>query len=131
MANTITKQTIIDGSKNLVVKIHISGDGSGEETDTVLIDASSYSPAFIDANLIGVHGALSGFSANLQWDATANVPLINLPDYEYNLDGKQIGWFGGIPNDSGAGKTGDILITTSGLGAGDIGTIILELKKKV
>ena len=130
MANSITKQTIIDGSKNLVVKIHIEGDGSGEETNTVLIDASSYSPAFTDETLVGIHATLSGFTADLHWDATANVPLINIPDFEYNLNGKQIGWFGGLPNNAGAGKTGDILMTTIGLGANDHGTIILEIKKK-
>jgi hypothetical protein len=37
---------------------------------------------------------------------------------------------GGIPNPTGAGKTGDILITTLGLVAGDGISIILKLKKK-
>lgn len=130
MANTITKQTIIDGSKYLVVKLHIEGDGSGEETNLVLVDASTYSPAFTNNSIIGVHSTLSGFTADLLWDATANVPIINIPDYEYNLNGPQIGWFGGLPNNAGAGRTGDILLTTTGLGANDHGTIILEIKKK-
>lgn len=129
MTNTVTKQTIIDGDRNLVVKVHIMGDGSGEETLLAIIDASTYSPAFTSASLLGIHGSLGGFSAMLFWDATANIPLLNIPDYEYNLNGHQIGWFGGIPNDSGAGKTGDILMTTAGLGAGDHGTIIFEIQK--
>lgn len=129
MANTITKHTIQDGSKNLVVKVHILGDGTGEETALVLLDASSYTPAFTSGKLIGVHSALNGFTAHLDWDATANIPLLDIPDYEYNLNGEQIGWFGGIPNNAGAGKTGDILMTTIGLGAGDHGTLILEIRK--
>lgn len=129
MANTITKQTIVDGSKNLVIKIHILGDGTGEETNLVLVDASTYSPAFTNARLIGIHSSLVGFTTHLDWDATANVPLIDVPDYEYNLNGEQIGWFGGIPNNAGAGRTGDILMTTVGLGANDHGTIILEIAK--
>lgn len=129
MANTITKQTILDGTKNLVIKINITGDGTGEETDLVLIDASTYSPAFTGGSLIGIHSTLVGFTAKLKWDATANVECISIPDYEYNLNGSQIGWFGGLPNNAGAGKTGDMLITTIGLGAADHGTIVLELEK--
>ena len=45
MANTITTQTIVDGERNLVTKTTILGDGSGEETATLLIDASTFSGA--------------------------------------------------------------------------------------
>jgi len=131
MANTITKQTIVDGSKWLIVKIHIEGDGSGEETNTVLIDASTYNPAFTNESLSVIHANLSGFTCDLLWDATANVPITNVPDYEVHLscdEMKALG--GGIPNNAGAGKTGDILLTTIGLGANDHGTITLKIKKK-
>ena len=130
MANSITRQTIVDGSRKLVVKIHIEGDGSGEETNTVLIDASSYTPASTDIRIDGIHTALTGFTADLIWDATANVPILNVPDYEYNLNGPQIGYFGGFRNNAGAGRTGDILISTTGLGAADHGTITLEITKR-
>lgn len=127
MVNSIEKQTIVNGPKNLVVKAHIDGDGSGEETDTILINVSDY--AATEVSIIGIHTTLSGFTADLIWDATANVACINIPDYEYNLNG-DIKHFGGLPNNAGAGKTGDILITTIGLGASEHGTIILEMKKK-
>ena len=126
MANTITKRTIVDGDRNLVVHIHIDGDGSGEETDTVLIDASSYTPAFTDCKLMKIDAALIGFSIELNWDATANVIATHIPDYEFHQDFR---WFGGIPNDAGAGRTGDLLITTTGLGANDHGDFVLFLKK--
>lgn len=129
MANTITKQTIIDGSKYLYVNIHIHGDGSGEESATTLIDASTYTPAFTNCTLMGIHSTLNGFTAELLWDATTDVHLISIPDYQFNLNGEQIGWGAGIPNNAGAGKTGDINITTVGLGANDHGSIILELRK--
>lgn len=129
MPNVITSQTIVDGSRNLIVKIHIDGDGSGEETGTVLLDASSYSPAFTNAKLIGIHSQLTGFVAELEWDGATNSELLIVPDYEFNLNGDQIVHFGGIPNDATT-PTGDILITTVGLGANDHGSIILELKKR-
>lgn len=127
MANTITKQTILDGSRLLVVKVHILGDGTGEETDTLLIDASSYSPAFTDASVRRITAALSGFAATLEWDATADTPLCTLPEGESILPFE---FLGNVPSDAGAGVTGDINFTTNGLGANDQGTIIIELVKK-
>ena len=128
MANSIVKQTILDGSKWLIVKIHIDGDGTGEETATVLVDASTYSPAFTNESLEILHANLTGFTCDLLWDATANVVITNIPDYEVHLTPTEIGV--GFPNNAGAGRTGDILFTTSGLGAGDHGTITLKIKKK-
>ena len=127
MANTITKQTLIDGDRNLVVHIHIDGDGSGEETDTVLIDASTYAPAFTNSKLIRVEATLNGFTIDLNWDATTNIPLISIPDYDFNVDFSR---YGGITNNTGVGKTGDVVFTTTGLGATDHGFMILEFKKK-
>lgn len=127
MANSITTQTLQDGPKNLIVHLHIDGDGSGEETDTVIVDASTYSPAFTKASLLRVWGSLNGFNAHLSWDATTNTDLLAVPDYEFNADFFS---FAGIVNDAGAGRTGDILLTTVGLGASDHGAIILWLKKK-
>lgn len=129
MANSITKQTIIDGSRILIVKIHIHGDGTGEETGTILIDASSYSPAFTSGRMRLIHTALVGFTAELLFDATADVHAMSLVDYEGHYAHDEMDTFGGIPNNAGAGRTGDILINTTGLGAGDHGTIILEIIK--
>lgn len=128
MANTIQTQVINNGPRNLILKTYILGDGSGEETGTLLVDVSAYTATAV--KIIGVHSALSGFVADLLWDATTDVTALHLPDYEFNLNGPQIGWFGGLVNNAGVGKTGDILITTTGLGAGDDGTIILEMVKK-
>ena len=131
MANSIVKQTIVDGSKWLIVKIHIEGDGTGDEADTVLIDASTYNPVFTNESLVGLHANLTGFTCDLLWDATANVAITNIPDYEVNWSEDELpNKMGGVPNNAGAGKTGDILITTVGLGAGDHGTIVLKIKKK-
>jgi len=128
MANSIVKQTLIDGSRKLIVKINIKGDGTGEETNLVLIDASSYTPAFTDASLRLVHANLNGFTCDLIWDATVNVDILHVADYESNYLKEEIGL--GLPNNAGAGKTGDILLSTIGLGANDHGTIILELNKR-
>lgn len=127
MANTIEVQTLVDGSRNLVVKVHIDGDGTGDESATTLIDASAYSPAFADAKLMKIQSNLVGFTAELLWNATTDKHAWQLPDYEQVQD---FHYFGGIINDAGSGKNGDVNITTTGLGAGDSGHMILYFKKK-
>lgn len=130
MANTVTTTTILDGSRILIVKIELASDGaSGEETGTVVVDASTYTPAFTNAKLTALHSSLIGFQAELEWDATANTHLMHLPDYEYNYSRAE-GMIP-IPNNAGAGRTGDIVLNTTGFtAAGDNGTIILVLHKK-
>lgn len=126
MVNTVTKQTILDGETQLIVKMHITGDGSGDETATNLIDVSTYAGAPTEVKIYNIDAAFSGFSVNMLWDATANVDIINLPEGEDIFDFER---FGGLLNNSGTGKTGDIVFTTSGLGSGDEGTIILHMRK--
>jgi hypothetical protein len=126
MVGTITKQVIVDGSRNTVVKFTIGGDA--DLTNAVLFDASAYVGANTNNKLMKIQYAFDGFNARLFWDATANVDLLTLPDT--HMETQCYKYFGGIPNNAGTGKTGDILITTSGLIDGDDGHIILYIKKK-
>jgi hypothetical protein len=131
MAATITRQTLVDGSKHLVLKITIEGDAAGDLTDAVLVDASTYTPAFTDEKIDHIESQLVGFTAKLLWDAATNVFLASLHEYDLEYGkGYHSDEYGGFPNNAGTGKTGDILITTSGLAAGDHGTIILHIVKK-
>lgn len=70
MANIIEKQTLVDGSRNLVVKVHVDGDGSGNEVYTTLIDASTYNPAYTDFKLMRIQSNLIGFTAELVAEGT-------------------------------------------------------------
>ena len=124
MANTITTKVILNGPKNLVLNVHISGDNSGEETATLLVDVSSYGAT--EVKLMSAQSNLQGFSAVLSWDATADVEAVTLLDGASFYDWSK---YGGLINNSGVGKTGDIMVTTVGLGAED-GSIILEMKKR-
>lgn len=127
---TITTQTLMDGARNVVQKFHL--DGASEETNATLVDVSALNGfsegEFTEVKITAVQSSLTGFSATLHWDATANVDALQL------LEGDQVRQcyeqFGGLINASGAGKTGDILISTNGLGAGDEGTIVLEMWKR-
>jgi hypothetical protein len=128
MPNVITSRTILDGSRKTIVKINITGDGSGEESLTKIYDASAFTAADVNNALEAIEYCLNGFSASLFWDATTDLSLISLAaDHPGEEDFREIG---SLNNSSGTGKTGDILMTTVGLGAGDTGFIILHIKQK-
>lgn len=130
MANTITKTTLLDGPRNLHVHVTVVGDGSGEETGTLLIDRSAYAPAAkTKLTVVGIDGHMTGFSARLLFDATTDLEIVQLPDgerFRYCFAKS-----GGIASTkAGAGANGDILITTAGLGNGDRGTFTLRMRKQ-
>ena len=126
MANTITSQILSDGERNAVVRISIVGDSSGDEASTTLVNASDFSGSFGDLKITGIWAQLDGFSAKLEWNANTNVDILNIPA---NLEiDQKFGDFGGLINSSGAGKNGDIDITTTDLDTEE-GTIILWMKK--
>lgn len=122
---TLTLQTIVNGERNVVIKGHIVGTAV-ELTNELFVDASALGAT--DLKLTRVIAELDGFSAILLWDATANVEITQLVnDQEIDQDYES---FGGLINNSGAGKTGDVLITTVGAAVGTDGTVILHLKKR-
>ncbi len=129
MANTVAIQTIHDGTKLAVIKAYLASDGAaGELTDQVIVDASTLSGAPTDLTLIKMWASTTGCAFNLEWDATTDVGLLNFPtDFCEDMCFEKIG---GIPNNAGTGKTGDILINTSGFtAAGDQITLVLIVQK--
>lgn len=125
MANTITPQTIVDGEKALTIKLQITADTTAEYSDEQVVDVSAFNSD--DMKIMEIEAILDGFSVTLAWDATANVDILTLTQQSQHLNFRK---FGGLINNAGSGKTGDILLSTSGLGAGDSGTIILSLAKR-
>lgn len=129
MSNTITKTTLVDGPRNLIQLINIVGDGSGEESATVLVDRSALVPTDGTELVVEkIEGLLSGFSASLIFDASTDLTFVRLPDGDWFChDWCSVG--GVSSNKAGAGANGDILITTSSLGSGDAATFYLHMRK--
>lgn len=123
----VTSQTIVDGSRISVISTVIVGNG-GDLTDQVIYDASSFVDPTTDNKIMWIKHSMVGFSGFLSWDATANIVFYPIPAEE--AQHTSFVEFGGIINNAGAGKTGDILLTTSGLGSGDTGLIIFQINKK-
>lgn len=128
MANTITKTVLADGPRHLVVLVNISGDSSGDETNTLLIDRSAYAVTTDTKTVVEkIEGLLSGFSATLSFDATTDLIFAALPDGQpVCYDWTDIG--GVSSTKAGTGAVGDILLTTSGL-ATEKGTFTMWMRK--
>jgi hypothetical protein len=64
---------------------------------------------------------------NMLWDATTDVVIVTVGEADFvTFDFSR---FGGLTNNSGAGRTGDILFTTVGAAAGDRYSVVMEVLK--
>lgn len=130
MADVVTSQTIFDGERVAVMKFTNVSDGTGE-TAVLKVDVSGLYPntagkACDGVTLDRIHASINGMSVSLLWDADTDVPAVILAPGMYTFDhGKRVQ----LPNNAGAGKTGDILFTTIGASAGDTYSIVLEMVK--
>lgn len=126
MAITVTKQDINDGSRNATVKLHLVSGAASDVTNQSLLDISSLDGAPTLVKIVSLVASGSDMDIDLHWDATANVDIITIPPGETVYDFR---FTGGLPNNAGAGVTGDILFSTRGAAADTEFTIIMELKK--
>lgn len=135
MANALTTQVLVDGPRNVVVKI----DGFIDTADLTATDvADPATLAFVDANNQQRAAQLridriiytidEGLAVTLWWDATTDVRIVDLVKAGH----QELHNFGGYVNNAGAGKTGKIQLTTEGWSTGKIYefTVTLELVKQ-
>ena len=131
MADTVTSQTIIDGAKTAIVKFTNESDGTGEasvkKVDVSALSTNGAGDTCSSVTIKRIYWACRGMGVDIEFDASTNVLAMCLPadstgDEEYYT-------FGGIPNNAGSGKTGDIDFTTVSASSGDAYSIILVLTK--
>jgi hypothetical protein len=131
MADAVTSQTILDGERLFIAKFTNISDGTGE-TGVVKIDVSTLNPnsfglACNGVKLNKIYGTTHGMEVRILWDATTDQFAWQLPqNTNYLMDFSS---FGGIPNNAGAGSTGDVLFSTADASSGDMYTIVLECLK--
>lgn len=131
MADAVTSQTIIDGERNCVMKFTNVSDGTGEsavaKVDVSALVSNAAGVACSEVRVLRVSHAIVGMSVQLFLNATSNVLLVELAESSNgHMDFKD---FGGLPNNAGSGKNGDILFTTKGHSSGDTYSITLEMVK--
>ena len=131
MADAVTSQTLLDGERLFIAKFTNISDGTGE-TGVIKIDVSTLNPnsfglACNGVKLNKIYGTTHGMEVRILWDATTDQFAWQIPqNSNYLMDFSS---FGGIPNNAGAGKTGDVLFTTADASAGDMYSIVLECLK--
>ena len=131
MADAVTSQTILDGERLFIAKFTNISDGTGE-TGVLKIDVSTLNPnsfglACNGVKLNKIFGTTHGMEVRILWDATTDQFAWQIPqNSNYLMD---LSSFGGIPNNAGAGVTGDVLFTTADASAGDMYSIVLECIK--
>lgn len=141
MANTLVPASptaIAYTGKESVVYLTIASDGT-EETATIVYDSSVVAalhaaiiPGFTDpltCRILEVYASVSAASTarvHLLFDATTDTLAMDIPAGQSPTKAN-FRRFGGLVNSGGSGKTGDILITTTGLEAGDKITLVLTV----
>jgi hypothetical protein len=134
VAALITTTFPINGSNNFVARIDITGDSAGDVTATPVIDPkAAISGVQVSVGLNGlptnikiksINYNMAGLKAALLWDATTPVIACALSEYDGEIDFFEMG--APLLNNAGTGKTGKLLLSTTGLAAGDYGTIIIK-----
>jgi len=131
MADAVTVQTLQDADDYVIMRFTNLSDGTGEaavtKVDVSTLDVSGRNGAACSEVVIEeIEYSIVGMSVSLLWDATADVRAAVLSNSGLmTFCGTK-----GIPNNAGAGKTGDIQLTTTGHTSGDSYDITLKMRKK-
>lgn len=114
-----------------IMKFTNISDGTGEtkvtKVDVSTLNPSSFNKACDGVTITKIHALTHGLEVDMYWDATTDVFILSVPQNTmYSMDLTQ---FGGLWNNAGAGKNGDVQFSTRDASAGDTYTIILEMVK--
>ena len=130
MADAVTTQKLVDSAQRAVFKFTNISDGTGEAA-VVKIDVSALAP-FQGEPCTGVSiqkldVVTVGMGLDMLWDAKKDALALSFGSDDFvTLDFSR---FGGITNNAGTGKTGDLVFTTVGAAAGDRYTVVIEVLK--
>ena len=131
MADAVASQTLLDGERMAIMKFTNLSDGTGEskvlKVDVSTLTSSASGKACDGVTITKIHASTHGLEVQIYWDATTDVFCWCVPQNStYTMDFEK---FGGLTNNAGAGKTGDVLFSTADASAGDFYTIVLEMVK--
>lgn len=131
MADAVASQTLLDGERTAIMKFTNISDGTGEnkvlKVDVSTLASSASGNACDGVTITKIYASTHGLEVQIYWDATTDVMTWMVPqNSQYTWDWTQ---FGGLTNNAGAGKTGDVLFSTADASAGDMYSIVLEMSK--
>jgi hypothetical protein len=131
MADAVTSQTLLDGERLAIMKFTNISDGTGETAVTKVnvstLTASNSGKTCTGVTVTKITSVCHGMEVRMYWDATTDVPFfLGTVNTNYENDFSKIG---GITNNAGAGKNGNIVFSTSDATSGDTYTVVLEMVK--
>ena len=131
MADAVTSQTLFDGDKHVVMKFTNISDGTGEsavkKVDVSALESDIYGNTCTGVAIEKIWWQCIGMKVRMFFDATSDKFIIELGENQSGYH--DYSEFGGIKNNAGSGKTGDIDFTTVGHSSADTYTIILKMRK--
>ena len=131
MADAVTSQTLFDGDKHVVMKFTNISDGTGEsavkKVDVSALESDINGNTCTSVAIEKIWWQCIGMKVQLFFDASSNKFIIELGENQSGYH--DYSEFGGINNNAGSGKTGDIDFTTVGHTSADTYTIILKMRK--
>ena len=131
MADAVATQILFDGERKAIMKFTDISDGTGETKVAKVIPGNltkSASNKACDAvTITKIYAMTHGMEVAMYWDATTDVLITVVPQNSNYVSDYES--FGGLWDNSGAGKTGQVLFSTQDATAGDTYTIILEMVK--
>jgi hypothetical protein len=130
MTDAVATQVLVDDTRRAVFKFTNISDGTGEAA-ALKIDVSTLSSylgnACTGVSIQRVDAITAGMGINMLWDATTDVVILTVGEADFvSFDFSR---FGGLTDNSGTGKTGDILFSTVGATLGDRYTVVMEVLK--
>ena len=133
MADAVVSQIIVDGPSFVAIKLTNISDGTGEtavtKVDVSALEADSRTGlSCTDVNIERIWWQCIGMKVRILFDADTDVMAIELGENQSGNHDYSV--FGGLTNNAGTGKTGDVKFTTVGASSGDTYTVILYLRKK-
>lgn len=131
MADAVATQILFDGDRKAIMKFTDVSDGTGE-TKVAKVIPGDLSPSYAGKACTGVtinkiYAMTHGMEVAMYWDATTDVLITVVPQNTNYVSDYEL--FGGLWDNSGAGKTGRVLFSTLDASSGDAYTIILEMVK--
>jgi len=131
MADAVTSQTLFDGDKHVVMKFTNISDGTGEsavkKVDVSALESDINGNTCTSVAIEKIWWQCIGMKVRMFFDATSDKFIIELGENQSGYH--DYSEFGGISNNAGSGKTGDIDFTTVGHSSADTYTIILKMRK--
>lgn len=130
MADAVTTKVLTNTLRRYVIQITNLSDGTGESAVTKVDKSTLTGPNGLEPSSLAVdsiEGDASGMEVKIYCDRTSPITIAQIGQSgKVNLCYEREGGF----QTSGAGGTGDILLTTSGHTAGDSYNLIIRFRKK-